>query len=227
MFTPDIEAKNIHDAAKALDGLDAVCELCLCETKCDRCPINEIRSNILTVIPKDIEVKSVGQITLADTCDLTDPCYDKDVWCRTTVENMLPGKYNCYAAVSDEKNWGDRVCRTWIIHEDFDKNPADDENFAEGLYIDKVSNNGVDAGLFGYFNNKPDFDDKTWDEFLAHISSMHPVITVCPFDGRDGFVTSSGYGDGGYDSVTWRDAHTGKVVAINTTFLEENYDDDM
>lgn len=34
----------------------------------------------------------VGKIMLGDKVDITDPCYDKSVWCRMTVD-CKPGEY--------------------------------------------------------------------------------------------------------------------------------------
>ena len=48
------------------------------------------------------ECVKVGHIILGNTVDVTDPCYDKDVWCRTTLHDMIPGKYKCEAVIADE-----------------------------------------------------------------------------------------------------------------------------
>ena len=39
----------------------------------------EIKENKLK---RETEIENVGQITLGTSVDITDPCYDKDVWCR-------------------------------------------------------------------------------------------------------------------------------------------------
>jgi hypothetical protein len=154
-----------------------------------------------------------GQITLHDTCDLTDPSYDKSVWCRSTVKNMLPGKYNCYSITSDEGEWGNRISESWIIHEDYDK-------YFDDITIGKEHYIGVDTALFGYFDNKPDFTEKMYNQFLQLLGNTYPTALISKFDNKDGFVTSSGYGDGSYHPLTWTHPETDKIVAIQTIFIE-------
>ncbi len=41
----------------------------------------------------------VGTLNItADEIDITDPSYDKDVWCRTR-KPITPGEYNCYVGI--------------------------------------------------------------------------------------------------------------------------------
>ena len=55
--------------------------------------------------PKNMkkQFEKVGQIHITGQhIDITDPCYDADVWCRTSIENMAPGMYNCMVAYREE-----------------------------------------------------------------------------------------------------------------------------
>ena len=165
---------------------------------------------------KQKEVVFQGMIALNETCDCTDPCYDKDVWCRHTVEEMFPGDYACYALVSNEGDWGERVAESWIIHEDFDNNGAHPREIKK-LKRGDLREVGVDAGLFGYFNNKPDFTDGEWMSFCDSLGNSYPTMTT-HLGVAEGFVTSSGYGDGGYDVQCWNDEN-GNVAAISTRFI--------
>lgn len=149
----------------------------------------------------------VGTISLGCTCDVTDPCYNADVWCRNTV-TVKPGKYNCFLEMSDEGAWGTRVKRSWIIHEDF----IDLEDLDEGYFCEC----GVDAGLLGYFDNKPDFTDEEWENLCNSINWKDKYV-IDKYNGRDGFFTSSGYGDGAYEVVVYE--HNGENVAIETLFI--------
>lgn len=163
----------------------------------------------------------VGTITLNDTCDVTDPCYNKDVWCRTTVKNMKPGIYECHAALSDEDDWGIRVAETRILHENFRP---------DGRTVwERVGDIGVDAGLAGFFDNKPDFTDEQWHDFCNGMNKGGCYETAAKdaylgkFDGRDGFWTHSGYGDGCYDLFAAE--KDGKIVGLWLIFIDDEDDD--
>lgn len=159
-----------------------------------------------------------GTISLGNTCDLTDPCYKKDVWCRDTTD-VLPGEYNCYAMERYVDDWGRRVTRTWIIHTDYDDNGKRPEK-TKGLLLGEEYLCGVDSGLFGYFDNKPDFSDEEWYDFCSCLGKRRPRILVAKgaFGGRDGFVTSSGLGDFTYYPECWLNDN-GDVVAVSTQFI--------
>lgn len=143
-----------------------------------------------------------GRITLGESCDFTDPCYDKDVWCRTTVTDMLPGVYNCYAVY----NTDNRVIESWIIHEQYD---VDSDDLIAATEVLPAC--GVDAGLFGYFADKPNFSSEEWDKM--HFEDINFL------NGSEGFFTESGYGDGAFCPVLWKNAD-GKVIGAATSFAE-------
>lgn len=155
-----------------------------------------------------------GTINLSDTCDITDPCYTKDVWCRHTAEPMLPGRYHCYAKIEDCEEWGDRTTASWIIHEDYDF--GDIEEILTFNY-EEATECGVDTGMLGYFDNKPDFTDRQWHDFCKSGIGI-PTVANGAFDGRDGFYTPSGYGDGIYIPLILRNDHE-QVIGIYTEFI--------
>lgn len=37
----------------------------------------------------------VGSMTIGDSVDITDPCYNRDVWCRLNDVSVTPGNYAC------------------------------------------------------------------------------------------------------------------------------------
>ena len=92
-----------------------------------------------------------------------------------------PGTWYGYATISDEGEWGDRVAILCIYLDD----RKDPEPFWE-----LIGNIGVDAGMAGFFRDKPDYTDEEWYQFDHR---------KC-YTGLDyGVVSESGYGDGGYD----------------------------
>lgn len=150
--------------------------------------------------------KYIGEFELGNTVDITDPCYDKSVWCRITTE-CKPGTYKCYIDIDDDS---ERVASIWIYNDD------------KYVHVDEISDYigtiGVDAGLAGFFNNKPDYDDNEWDTFLYQTGML---------DGEDwavveyGAFSQSGYGDGSYDVFASRNRDAFMIV-----FMEDDEDED-
>ena len=134
--------------------------------------------------------------------DVTDPCYDKDVCCRMTVD-IEPGVYD-YEIITKTTDWGNRCRYISIIREG--AGPT-----RRGLSIGTI---GVDAGLAGFFENKPDYDDNTWYKICDYLYENHdsgPRILATDKDnksllGCECVFCSSGYGDGSYDVRTLLDA---------------------
>lgn len=52
MFRPDINPQDEHSTTKVLDALDVICENCETNTKCNKCPINEITDDINKILIK-------------------------------------------------------------------------------------------------------------------------------------------------------------------------------
>ena len=150
----------------------------------------------------------VGTIELGTKVDITDPCYDKNVWCRMTVD-CEPGEYKGYIEMSDEGDWGMRVATVSIFK----------GNKIWGIEeMEYIGNIGVDAGLAGFFNNKPDFSDKEWYEFCNKIEHGHA------WNLYDGIFSSSGYGDGGYNVYANEERNAFTIVFIDDEYDEEDDD---
>lgn len=152
-----------------------------------------------------------GEIVFnTDTLDVTDPCYDKDVWCRMTVP-IAPGKFNYRAELVDY--WGERVSALRIVSADIDCIPN------RGRVIGNI---GVDAGLAGFFDHKPDYDDDKWAEiceFINHDENCYEVDEKTPL-GCVGVFSSSGIGDGGYNVYELLDDN-GYRCGYEIEFLED------
>jgi hypothetical protein len=148
----------------------------------------------------------VGKIELGTKVDITDPCYDKDTWCRMTTD-CEPGLYEGYIEMSDEGAWGNRVASVSI--------------FKDGRIVDIekmkiIGKIGVDAGLAGFFNNKPDFNDREWSEFCDKIEEGNA------WNLYNGIFSSSGYGDGGYYVYANKDRNAFTIVFIDNEYEEDD-----
>ena len=89
----------------------------------------------------------IGKLDLETEVDITDPCYDKNVWCRMTT-SCEPGEYYGYVNIIDEGDWGKRVESISIYK---------DGEVVSLRNMSRIGNIGVDAGLAGFFNNKKRF----------------------------------------------------------------------
>ncbi|MBE5040788.1 LPD28 domain-containing protein [Ructibacterium gallinarum] len=175
-------------------------------------------------ITKEKKIKKVfaGTIEIkADRIDVTDPGYDKDVWCRMKAP-IIPGNYECYAEFEDFPDWGNRCVRNYIINSNpFFKRRALYRLRNNYTYIGNI---GVDAGLAGFFDNKPDFDDAASMDvcsFMDAVEKGGSKVFVKHFETGDGFWTHSGFGDGFYPVKAAK--HNGQVIGLE---IEFNLEDD-
>lgn len=160
----------------------------------------------------------IGKVSFPDgLVDVTDPCYDKDTWCALHDVKVLPGNYTAFIDEVDFQSiWkfdeddvkrgcaekvgratmhDNRIVSLTIVHEDY--LPV----YLQSDYHSYVlSNNiGVDAGLCGFYNHKPDFkEDGVWEKFWTSLKTLDNIKYYAT-DCRDiGVTVSSGFGDGCY-----------------------------
>lgn len=152
--------------------------------------------------------KLIGKKYFEGQIDITDPCYDKDVWCRMNAE-VKAGMYDC---------------RVWMHTETYPicgKEYKDCSVGVIGIYLDgvippqksmkEIGVIGVDAGLAGFFMNKPDYTDEQWHDFCESIRKGDAWIK------DEGFFSSSGYGDGGYPVFAY--TVDDEIIALEIRFL--------
>ena len=152
----------------------------------------------------------VGEKEFPRCIDITDPCYNKDVWCRMNNVEIKPGTYRCVAWMSDEGDWGMRCMTAGIYHASVDKPVNSIINRQNEELIGEI---GVDTGLAGFFADKPDYDDGEWADFCNNVRNGNAWIL------DEGFCTSSGYGDGGYDVYAARNDE-GEIIALEIRFYD-------
>ena len=153
-----------------------------------------------------------GVINFGDKIDITDPCYNRDVWCRMNDVKIIPGKYTCIAWIRDTGDWGRRVATVGIYLNGVIPKSREMHEIGGGI--------GVDAGLAGFFENKKDFTDEEWCEFCNLIHDDYPTVLADENSLFKGIVTSSGYGDGGYGVFAARDPDHYSICALEIRFIE-------
>lgn len=142
-----------------------------------------------------------GKKTFPNKIDITDPCYSRNVWCRINDYEIPAGEYKCYIKEKSDKEtggWGKRVAKIGIRKEKAD-------NYTKIGYI------GVDAGLAGFFFDKPDYTDDQWNELCNMVRNGNAWIVDY------GFFSESGYGDGSYDVYVGH--KDGEVVEVFIDFI--------
>ena len=167
----------------------------------------------------------VGTICLdKGTVEITDPCYTKNVWCRMEA-NVMPGTYNCYAYRGVDGVWGSRIWINQIVIADGDEAAYAEELANDTFAWEEIGEIGVDAGMAGFFRDKPNFSEKEWRElcdWLCHCppSEHNPNgikdAYVKSFATGDGFWTESGCGDGAYCVYALK--KDGVIVALEIRF---------
>lgn len=178
-------------------------------------------------------------ITLSDKVRVSDPCYDDDVWCKSMLTGVLPGKYSVEVEHSDEGDWGNRVASLTVVHEDFNHLTNWEDH-------DEI---GVDSGQAGIFCESSYRNDDVakfivtpegqWNGHLIPNENDGDLFydKMCAFtiNGEGGWgsydtgvVTSSGYGDGGYPLEVLRESN-GYIVGMKITYIspeDEEWDDE-
>ena len=143
----------------------------------------------------------------ATQLDVTDPGYDKDVWCRLKVD-IVPGEYIYKAYIRNIDGSKERVTQLSII------NISAKSRVRIGKLVGDI---GVDAGLAGFFENKPDYDFKQWEKVCAMLI-YYPGVYEAKKENAlqcNGVFSTSGSGDGSYgvyELLDWKDNRCGYTI---------------
>lgn len=159
---------------------------------------------------KNLKIKHYGTIELGSKVRVSDPCYGTTTWCNRLLDNVSEGIWDCYAVVNEQNRVAFLAackdgCRFAIANEQC------------------VGVVGVDAGVMGvfdeeYFQRTRDdkhADDKWYEENVCADHCWNNAGWMC--DGGQGFITSSGDGDGSYHLFVDRNKD-GKIIRIAVDF---------
>lgn len=173
----------------------------------------------------EIRNEMVGEIELDNVVSISDPCYDRNVWCRTTLKHMKTGNWFVYACLDTLNAWGKRCYILELFHEST-------RAFCEKQWI-KYGEVGVDSGTMSVFNDgdyrrkngsSEDFesDQNAKETFLEQCYQLaDKYVGVFNVNGKAvGVVCSSGIGDGSYPLYVHLDEFA-QYDAIKISFMEE------
>lgn len=158
---------------------------------------------------KELKFYGCGTKYFGETVDITDPCYDKDVWCRMTAK-IIPGNYNCNVMMCDN-----RIAKIFIVKEG--------ENAEHEMPIGCI---GVDAGLAGFFNDKPDYSDGEWEQLCDVLNRRDEMGYLPAYFNDCGFFSSSGWGDGVYAVMELLNKDKTKRIGLSIIFIDDTEDED-
>ena len=152
----------------------------------------------------------IGKFELGERVDITDPCYDFGTFGTLRV-NCQPGTYYGYAEVKDFGEDGKRTTFICITKDDSD---------IDFFNMESIGVIGVDAGLAGFFNNKPDYDDDAWMKFLKRTGVFKEDgeydYDRTYYKAKYGVFSESGFGDGCYEVYANKERN-----AFEIAFIEE------
>jgi len=155
--------------------------------------------------------KRLGKKYFEGKVNVTDPGYDKDTWCRMDVE-VKAGNYTCNVwmhteMIERDDNTKYKDVRVGIIGIHKNGRIPCEEDMCE------IGTIGVDAGLAGFFMNKPDYNDEEWSDFCDRLYDGNDAWII-----EEGFFSHSGYGDGVYPVYAAYD-NNNEVVALEIRFM--------
>lgn len=156
---------------------------------------------------------------------VTDPCYDKAIWCSYVLGGVKNGIWKSAINISDEGDWGNRVAELLVWKKD---EPA-------VSCIELASTQiGVDSGQAGFFDYSK-YPDRCPGEY-GDLNSFYGKACAQTYDEKDrskkagivegfGVNSSSGFGDGCYTLLVGRNSD-GEVVRAKLIFIgDEEYQD--
>ena len=151
-------------------------------------------------------IDELGPIELSGTVVVSDPCYDRDVWCMKPGVKVKPGKYRVFVSRQNEGRFGIRIACIMVVHEDYEAADIKKWDVCSGSI-------GVDSGQCGIFDDTiyPMMQDhQDFEPFYGECCALTlSEESVGILSSDKGVVSSSGYGDGSYTLCTaFQDGHT-------------------
>lgn len=137
------------------------------------------------------------ELTIKDgLVDISDPCYDRTVWCGMFDLEVKKGVYSVYYERDDDQVHLIALCQT-------------DESGLEMRPWRKIGSVGVDAGLIGlYVAPKTEYNSQEWEAFCEEIGNGNTLKK------ENYVVVSTRFGDGSYPVYAKYDKN-GDIVGLH------------
>ena len=159
---------------------------------------------------------------------ISDPCYGLGTWCQAQDVEFPNGEYNAYYKATDES--ANCIKEIRLVNKVLKVSEED-----KIKWTSLENEIGVDSGQAGIFDGKyyEDYhgddcsDEEVDEEWYNRVCNITCNLVDEEFAGvidNKGLVSSSGYGDGGYE------AYIGKlddqIVAVKVIFIEDEEDEE-
>lgn len=173
-----------------------------------------------------LPTKRIGKIKLGKDVCVSDPCYDRSVWCMTQLHNVFPGTWEVEAGIGEIDSWGERIYILSLYHLNI---PIKQR---EKLEWDEYGSLGVDSGQMSVFDDQyyrrkngsaEEFEaDQGYKEAFygkcCDITLSAAGVGIFSAGAEAvGVVTSSGCGDGTYPLYVA--TRGGEIVAMRISFM--------
>lgn len=148
-------------------------------------------------------------IELGNEVIVSDPCYTRGTWCSGTINGVKPGTYRTSLEYMD-----DRVSELKVIHES--------KNDYRAKWEIQDFEVGVDSGQAGVFDSSiyphgETGDSEDLNTFYGKCCQATRYNQGGSVAGK-GFVSSSGWGDGGYQCYVAKDKN-GSIYGIRIIYI--------
>lgn len=177
-------------------------------------------------------IERLGSFELTgDKLMVTDPCYTRGTWCQGVIDNCVPGFWHAWTHMTtDTDGRGTRVAELEAM-----AGLAHGGQLTDWVRLDVDV--GVDSGQCGVFDDNlyPDGETGEYGDlttFYGRACAATYYDDPANFKYGDviaeGAVSSSGYGDGGYNAYVKKNSD-GRVCAVKVVFIgdeDEQADDD-
>lgn len=148
----------------------------------------------------------------------SDPCYGDEIWCNTTIKNVLNGEYEASIDIMDCDVWGDRVAKLEIHHKDYLNKPTDFE-YEHTCGVDSGTFCLADLEYYKEHHTDRDVNEDWYQDYVVDMSDKgHCIDERC-------VISNSGFGDGGYDVYIHREQVNGYIVGVEVIFIDEDEED--
>lgn len=175
-------------------------------------------------------VIKLGRKKFDKVLEVTDPCYNAGSYGELMVRNISPGEYLIVCEINEESD-GNLITMLALLNTDYFSELTWDDTISAPEW-DCLGSIGVDSGLAGFFNDKPDYSQPEWVELTNELygeKKPNKVKVLLPkelsplessvYETQEGVFCNTGIGDGCYPlSTLFKDNDKDSVIGVRLDF---------
>ena len=128
-------------------------------------------------------IDELGTIDLSGTVVVSDPCYDREVWCMMPGVKVRPGRYRVFVARQNEGRFGIRIACLMAVHDDYEAAEINnwDDDCSGSIGVDSGQCGIFDDAIYPKLNDDPAFESfyGDIDDEQVSVKSIEQVIAYC------------------------------------------------